>query len=323
MEPNSATLPQSSQSQPPVPVPTPAIDRASIVQAFTRAPERWLDVGHSKLAYYRFGQGPDVLFVHGWPLNAATFRDVVALLADRFTCHLIDLPGAGQTQTTDLAHVELREHVVSLQRAVDLLGLRRYALLAHDTGGYVARGLAAADPRVAALVLGNTEVPGHTPFLIQLYTLIARLPGGPAIMRAMLKSRWYLRSPVAFGACLEHVDHIDGEFRELIVQRAMSSPHAMQGSAALLRNLDAHYMRELPKVHAQVRAKVRLIWGTADGFFPLAHARRMLPDFSGGADLQEIAGGRLFVHEERPAEFVAHAKPFLLEALTPTPTHAA
>lgn len=42
-----------------------------------------LDIGPARLAYYRFGSGPDLIFLHGWPLNAATFRGLAARLSDQ------------------------------------------------------------------------------------------------------------------------------------------------------------------------------------------------------------------------------------------------
>ncbi|MCA9589051.1 MAG: alpha/beta fold hydrolase, partial [Myxococcales bacterium] len=62
------------------------------------APLSKIDIGHSKIAYRRFGKGPDLLFIHGWPLNQHTWRDVAPALADEFTCHLVDLPGSGDTE---------------------------------------------------------------------------------------------------------------------------------------------------------------------------------------------------------------------------------
>src|SRR6185295_1757181 len=98
--------------------------------AFRRKPDSWIDVGHSRLAYRRFGRGPDLVFVHGWPIHAATFRGLVPRLADAFTCHLFDLPGAGQTETTADSPIHLGAHADTVRRAIDVLGLDRYALLA-------------------------------------------------------------------------------------------------------------------------------------------------------------------------------------------------
>ena len=63
-------------------------------------PDRFLDVGAGEVAYRRVGTGPDVLFVHGWPVSGATFRTLLPHLADHVTCHVIDLPGAGSSRFT-------------------------------------------------------------------------------------------------------------------------------------------------------------------------------------------------------------------------------
>jgi hypothetical protein len=39
-----------------------------------RTPASPTPPGHGRLTYYRFGQGPDVVMIHGWPLHSATFR---------------------------------------------------------------------------------------------------------------------------------------------------------------------------------------------------------------------------------------------------------
>src|SRR5437868_6685121 len=101
-----------------------------LTRAFRGAPHRRIDIGHSRVAYWRFGEGPDVVFVHGWPLDAATFRRIVPKLAQSYTCHLFDLPGVGQTESDGDAPLDLVSHGASVRRLVDALGLDRYAFLA-------------------------------------------------------------------------------------------------------------------------------------------------------------------------------------------------
>ena len=67
-------------------------------ELFRRPPLRYLDVGEGEVAYRRVGTGPDVLFVHGWPVSGATFRTLLPHLAPHVTCHLLDLVGAGSSR---------------------------------------------------------------------------------------------------------------------------------------------------------------------------------------------------------------------------------
>src|SRR5687767_7789461 len=123
-----------------------------------------IDVGTAKLAYRKTGTGPDLVFVHGWPLHGETWRDIVPALADRYTCHVFDLPGTGQSEWSKDTRINLRAHTDAVLRAIEILGLQRVGFVGHDSGGAIAR-LAAAElgPRCTGLVLGNTEIPGHRP----------------------------------------------------------------------------------------------------------------------------------------------------------------
>ena len=55
----------------------PSLTAADATDLFRRPPDRFLDVGAGEVAYRRVGTGPDVLFVHGWPVSGATFRHLL------------------------------------------------------------------------------------------------------------------------------------------------------------------------------------------------------------------------------------------------------
>ena len=43
------------------------------------------------------GEGPDLVMLHGWSMHSAVWHDLADALASRFTLHLVDLPGHGQS----------------------------------------------------------------------------------------------------------------------------------------------------------------------------------------------------------------------------------
>lgn len=51
-----------------------------------------------------------------------------------------------------------------------------------------------------------------------------------------------------------------------------------------------------------------LVWGARYPFFPIEHARGMVGQFAGGAELVEVPGGKLFIHEDHHDAFAAHAR---------------
>ncbi len=64
-------------------------------------------------------------------------------------------------------------------------------------------------------------------------------------------------------------------------------------------------------MHASITAPALLIWGADDPWFPLAHARQMIPQFPAGCALEVLRPGKLFVHEEQPERFADLAMQFL------------
>ena len=59
----------------------PSLTPTEASDLFRRAPDTFLDVGAGEVAYRRVGEGPDVLFVHGWPVSGATFRKLLPHLS--------------------------------------------------------------------------------------------------------------------------------------------------------------------------------------------------------------------------------------------------
>ncbi|MDB4975268.1 MAG: putative hydrolase [Myxococcaceae bacterium] len=275
-------------------------------------PLRMIDIGGASVAYRCLGSGPDLVFLHGWPLDSNTYRQTAPRLAQHFRCHLFDLPGAGSTQTRDPSLLQLSAHARTVRAVVDALGLTRYALLAHDSGGFVARAVAADDPRVAALVLGNTELPGTVASVIHVLQWAIRLPGGAALLTNAMRLRFVRRSPLGFGGCFADLQKLDGAFHDLFVAPLLQSKEHAHEVLELLRTLDTKLFDQLPAMHARIQAPTLLIWGGADPIFPLALARQMLPQFGGGAQLEVIEGKKCFVHEEEPERFADFAHAFLL-----------
>lgn len=203
-------------------------------------------------------------------------------------------------------------HAGSARAVVDALGLERYSLLAHDSGGFIARLLAADDPRVTRIVLGDTEIPGHTPALILAYVALAKLPFGPAILRAALETRALRRSQLGLGGAFTDPAYIDGPFFDLFVRPLIESDEAAEAQLRPLRTLHHGTMDRLVEAHPRIKIPVQLIWGTRDPFFPIEKARAMTSQLGGPVSFVEIEGAKVFPHEDRAEEFLKHALDFLL-----------
>ena len=278
---------------------------------YFEAPVEQIDTGTATLPCRRFGHGPPVLLVHGFPLSGFTWRKVLPELAQRHTCWVPDLPGMGDSQWTEANDFSFPGQGRTLKALVDRLGLERYGVVAQDTGGTFARYLALADPgRLEKLVLINTEVPHHRPPWIPLYQRLIALPGSLGMFELLLRTGAFLRSGMGFGGCFTDLRLLEGDFHEHVIQPLLDSRPRMEGMARYLRGLAWQPVDALEHEHARVTMPVQLVWGADDPTFPVEYARRMvrqLPD----ARLVEIPGGRLLVHEEKPADVARAVLGFL------------
>lgn len=94
------------------------------------------------------GQGPDLVMLHGWGLNAGVWGEAAEALAENYRLHLVDLPGHGRSSldapfTLQNAIQQVSEHLP--EKAI---------LLGWSLGGMIATGVALRHPeRVQKLIL--------------------------------------------------------------------------------------------------------------------------------------------------------------------------
>ena len=282
----------------------------SAADLFRREPDQFLDVGAGEVAYRRVGTGPDVLFVHGWPVSGATFRSLLPHLADHVTCHIIDLPGSGSSRFTADTPLSMQQHISSVRRVLDILQLADVAVVGHDSGGLIARHAVAGDPRVRAMGLINTEQPQGLSWRFKLFLVARRVPGVSAGLGWVAGQRRLRRNPFILGDAFADASLLDGEFDEFFLAPLHDLPERRDAAVRLLRNFDVQLVHDLAAVHRRITVPVQLVWGEEDPFFPVAWARQMVGTFP-GARLEVVPGAGLFAHEERPAEVARALLPIL------------
>jgi len=272
-----------------------------------------IDIGTSKLGYRVVGPetGADLVFIHGWPLHAETWRNVVKHLPEQ-RCHLIDLPGCGNSVTPANAEISLTAASEAVVAAVDVLGLDRFTLVGHDSGGLIARFAAGMlGNRVEAIILAGTEIPHHhPPFLERLQKMVA-LPGAVAVTRKLLSSPRAARSHQLLGGLFHDRDLIEGDFRTQVLAPHLSSQARLERQIDILQSYTTDLVDSVEPVQAALECPALFIWGEDDGFFPVQQAKDMAKGFGGRTRFEVIKEARLLVHEEHPQRFAELCASFL------------
>ena len=276
---------------------------------------RYVNLGHCELAYRVIGTGPALLLVHGYPLSSLTYRHIAPALAEHFTCYIPDLPGAGETRWSEETDFRFAGQAETLRQFIASLKLQSYSVLAHDTGGTIARQLALIDKgRLTAMVLIGTEIPGHRPPWIEAFQKVAN-PKRTGFFKFLMRRRWFRRSSAAFGGAFVDLSLIDGEFFDLFLAPLLASDRRISGNTRYLLGIDWRLVDSLKVGHASITAPVLLIWGAEDTVFPVEDARPMAQQLGNCKGFMTVPGARLFVQEEKPKELIEIALPFLLSTL--------
>ncbi|MFO7538269.1 MAG: alpha/beta hydrolase [Chloroflexota bacterium] len=114
---------------------------------------------NNQLLFYKDsgGDGPPLIFLHGFLFDQSMFDAQVEALADKYRCIRIDTRGFGQTEWDGEAF-DLYDVVSDVIGLMDDLGLEQTTIIGMSQGAYASVRLAIKHPdRVKALVLMSTR----------------------------------------------------------------------------------------------------------------------------------------------------------------------
>lgn len=274
------------------------------------------DLGHTRVSYQQTGNGPNLLFVHGWPLNGNTWRNVVPFLPG-FTSYVMDLPGTGMSKATDESPYTVRGHADAVVQLIDHLGFDDVVLVGQDSGGMICRFAAEQRPNiVSAMSLAGTEIPGvHAP-LVRLFKVLAKLPGAKAMFKLNMSNRFLAKTPLILGGTVYDKSLLDGEVRTNLLDPILADRDALAALTKMIRHFSFDDIDALEEVHAKLTMPVLLVAGEEDPFFPVDKARAMADQFGGPTQFVSIPKAKLLLHEEHPRRFAELTSTFLESTLT-------
>jgi pimeloyl-ACP methyl ester carboxylesterase len=278
---------------------------------------RGLELDGGVLDYFERGQGPTLLFSHGWLANANLWREVVDRLHAELRCLVFDLPlGSHRTPMAPEADLSPLGVAGLIAAALERLDLRETTLVGNDSGGaYSQMALVHYEKqtagRVSRLVLTSCETPYDEwpPKPFDGLPEAARDPEVLGQLLAALEDPAVRAAPVAYGHLLKHpteasdsyalpASRDSGVLRDVAkaIASATTAPVRAAGEALI-----AHH--ELPTL---------LIWSEEDKVFPVEHAARYA-DALADARLVRINDSFSFTPEDQPQAVATAIRSFMTE----------
>ena len=148
----------------------------------------FIKINNVKINYIQYGEGNDVLLLHGWGQNIAMMKPLGDNLCDRFRVTIIDFPGFGESDEPSSAWT-ITDYANMLEKLVVELKIKKPIIMGHSFGGRVAIRYSANNPIEKLVLFGSPCIrrEQELSFSVKLLKKLKTLPGLNAFGKYMKK----------------------------------------------------------------------------------------------------------------------------------------
>ena len=282
---------------------TPLADARSFTSHDFASSRKYVDTPHGRIAYVERGSGPVALFIHGAVLNGYQWRHQLSGLSDLRRVIALDTMGMGHTQPRPGQPLGLKHQAEMFRAFLDALDIARVDLVGNDSGGGAAQIFAARNPdRIRSLTLINCEVDDFDDTNAAFQKFRKSIASGAFVQALQAAATRPEIGRKAFAASYERPDELSDDTIRTYVAPLIESPTRIEQLLGYIAATDKRDLIEIRAALAALPAPTLVLWGTADGFFPVTMAHWLRDHLANVTAVVEVDGGRVFWPEERPAQ---------------------
>lgn len=288
---------------------------ASVISTTSEARSRFhlrhIELHGHRVGYRMAGTGPAIVLIHGLTGSSTTWREVMPVLAERFTVVAPDLLGHGES-AKPRGDYSLGAFASGVRDLLVALGIDRATVVGHSLGGGVAMQLAYQFPeRCERLVLVASGGLGKdvTPFLRAV-----TLPGSEYVLPLLL-SRQLHQVLSGAGGLMRRVGFRPGVVGAE-VWRSYSGLSETRGLQAFINtvrsviDIGGQRVSARDRLYLAQEMPTLIVWGDRDQIIPVAHAR-IAHELMPGSELRIVEGAGHFLPFERPEPFLEALSKFI------------
>lgn len=114
----------------------------------------FIKINNVKVNYIQYGEGSDVLLLHGWGQNIAMMKPVGDNLCDRCRVTILDLPGFGESEEPSCPW-SISDYALFLETFIKKMNIKKPTIIGHSFGGRVAIRYSADNPIEKLVLFGS------------------------------------------------------------------------------------------------------------------------------------------------------------------------
>jgi pimeloyl-ACP methyl ester carboxylesterase len=301
--------------------PDAALTAAHLWRSPLLGDRREIELAGGRLEYFERGDGPVLVFAHGWLANANLWRDVVDRLAARFRCLALDLPlGSHRVPMQPDADLSPSGCGALIAAVLAKLDLSEVTLVGNDSGGAYSQIATAGQPdRVARLVLNSCETP-YDEFPPPPFDGLPALAEDPAVLGQLfeaLRDRETRSTPPAYGLLIKHP--IDDLVSDSYALPCVNDSGVLRDTAQVMSSASSDPVHAAGQhLVATFERPVLFAWGPDDQVFPLANAQCYAGELANG-QVVLIPDAYSFTPEDQPQRLATAIAEFCAAATTKEP----
>lgn len=203
-----------------------------------------INVQNLEVNYIQYGEGKDILLLHGWGQNIEMMKPIGDNFCDRFRITILDFPGFGESEEPKETWT-IEKYVCLVEELAKKLNIKKPIVIGHSFGGRVAIKFSSRNPIEKLVLFGSPciRIKENLSLSVRILKAIKRLPGMNGIgeyMKKFIGSRDYkAASPIMRQTLVEVVNE------------------------------------DLSKYAREIEAPTLLIWGINDDEAPVSDAREL------------------------------------------------
>jgi pimeloyl-ACP methyl ester carboxylesterase len=297
-----------------------ALEKAFADAAAAGITQQKIDIGTLRMNVARFGEGPPLLLLHGWPEFWLVWRPLMLRLGDSFELIAPDLRGCGDTGKPTAepdASATAERHARDMFELMEALGRQCFGVIGGDLGAYVMQAMSHQAPqRLRGTLYLCTPYPGlghrygEPSHLIEVwYQYFQQLPWAAQLIGHSRETcRLYFR---------HFLDHWSGDnpavfadMLEVYVDNFMKPGNIQGGFDWYLSSAPHRRLWLEGKLPQRPRIDVpsRFLWGRHDPLIPPEWSDR-LREYWTEPSISLVEAGH-YVHAEAPDVVAEEARSF-------------